>query len=191
MSSLSISVDILARLRHETRAVHEALEQLPFNQALGNGTITEALTRQFLARLYGFVAPFEAQLQSKEELLGPAWELPRRYRAQLLRQDLPDTGTLPLVPELPPLATRAQLLGAMYVLEGSTLGGQVIARQLAKAGIPARAYFSGHAEQTGPLWKTFVGLLTQAATPDNADDIVASASLTFQRLHAWLEQAQP
>ncbi|UOQ78251.1 hypothetical protein MUN84_06595 [Hymenobacter sp. 5516J-16] len=53
----------------------------------------------------------------------------------------------------------------MYVLEGSTLGGQVIARQLAKANIPARAYFSGHAEQTGPLWKTFVGLLTQAATP--------------------------
>ncbi|UPL48233.1 biliverdin-producing heme oxygenase [Hymenobacter sublimis] len=102
MSSSSTTVDILARLRHETRAVHEALEQLPFNQALGNGTITEALTQQFLARLYGFVAPFEAQLRSNEELLGPAWELPRRYRAHLLRQDLPEAATLPLVPELPP-----------------------------------------------------------------------------------------
>lgn len=181
--------DVLTRLRQETRPYHDALEANEFNQQLRAGTLTEAATARFLAKLYGFVVPFEQQLRAHAAEFGPEWELPRRYRAPLLRQDLPAADALPLAANLPPLHTRAQLLGAMYVLEGSTLGGQVIARQLAKNGIPTRAYFSGHAEQTGPLWKSFVGLLAQAATPATTDDIVASATHTFQRLHAWIEQA--
>lgn len=183
------SADVLTRLRQETRPYHDALEANEFNQQLKAGMPTEAATARFLAKLYGFVVPFEAQLRAHAEEFGPEWELGRRYRAPLLLLDLPAAATLPLAPNLPPLHTRAQLLGAMYVLEGSTLGGQVISRQLAKAGIAARAYFSGHAEQTGPLWKSFVGLLAEAATPATTDDIVASAILTFQRLHAWIEQA--
>ena len=181
------SLPILTRLRQETRPAHDALEQQEFNRALTAGTLTEAATHHFLAKLYGFVVPFEEQLRQHAAYFGPEWELERRARAHLLRQDLPQADQLPLATNLPPLQTRAQLLGALYVLEGSTLGGQVIARQLAKAGIPARAYFSGHAEQTGSLWKSFTALLTEAATPELADDIVASATLTFQRLHEWIE----
>ena len=182
--------DVLTRLRQETRPHHDALEANEFNQQLKDGTLTEAATARFLAKLYGFVVPFEQLLRARAAEFGPEWELPRRYRAALLRQDLPATDALPLAPNLPPLHTRAQLLGALYVLEGSTLGGQVIARQLAKNGIPTRAYFSGHAEQTGPLWKSFVALLAQEATSAaTTDAIVASAILTFQRLHAWIEQA--
>ncbi|RSK51419.1 biliverdin-producing heme oxygenase [Hymenobacter rigui] len=189
MNSSSGPVDILSRLRQETRPYHDVLEANEFNQALGAGTITEEKTARFLAKLYGFVVPFEQAVRAHGSLFGPEWELERRFRSPLLRQDLPAADTLPLAPNLPPLHTWPQLLGALYVLEGSTLGGQVIARQLAKAGIPARAYFSGHAEQTGPLWKAFVHQLAAAATPENADAIVASASLTFQRLHQWIEQA--
>ena len=187
MSAPVAPLSILARLRQETRPAHDALEQQEFNRALSAGTLTEAATHRFLAKLYGFVVPFEEQLRRHAAEFGPEWELERRARAHLLRQDLPQAAELPLAPNLPPLHTRAQLLGGLYVLEGSTLGGQVIARQLAKAGIPARAYFGGHAEQTGALWKSFTALLTAAATPDLADDIVASATLTFQRLHQWIE----
>jgi heme oxygenase len=74
------------------------------------------------------------------------------------------------------------------VVEGSTLGGQVISRQLAKANITLRSYFSGYGERTGPLWKAFCQLLSQEATPDSQTEIVQSASLTFQKLNAWLNQ---
>ncbi|MCA8831432.1 biliverdin-producing heme oxygenase [Hymenobacter pini] len=183
------SPDILTRLRQETRPYHDTLEANDFNQALSAGTITAPLTTRFLEKLYGFVVPVEEQLRAHQSWFGPEWELERRFRSSLLRQDLPHAASLPLAPNLPPLHTRAQLLGVLYVLEGSTLGGQVIARQLAKAGIPAPAYFSGHAELTGPLWKSFVRLLQEAATPATADEIVHSASLTFQQLHQWIEQA--
>ncbi|MGI4873521.1 MAG: biliverdin-producing heme oxygenase [Janthinobacterium lividum] len=178
---------ILQALRTETRPAHDALEQNVFNQQLTSGTITAAATAHFLAKMYGFLAPYEARLQA--ENLGPEWEIPARQRAHLILKDLQQPASaVALCPALPPLGTWPQLLGAMYVLEGSTLGGQVIARSLAKAGIPLHTYFSGYGEQTGTRWKQFCHLLTEEATPENQAEIVESASRTFYALQQWLNQ---
>jgi heme oxygenase len=178
---------ILQALRLETRPSHDHLEQNTFNQQLTAGTITEAATKHFLAKMYGFLTSYEAQL--RQQNLGPEWETDTRQRAHLILEDLQlSASQLAICPDMPPLGTWPQLLGAMYVVEGSTLGGQVIARQLAKANIPLRSYFSGYGERTGPLWKAFCYLLTQEATPENEAEIVQSASLTFQKLDAWLNQ---
>ncbi|MBF9143986.1 biliverdin-producing heme oxygenase [Hymenobacter properus] len=182
---------ILARLRAETRPYHDALEAGPFNEALRAGAPTTAGTVQFLERMFGFLEPYETALRQHEAEFGPAWELPKRYRAHLILEDLQrpaaDPG-LPLCPAMPLLHTLPQLLGAMYVLEGSTLGGQVITKQLEKAGIPQRRYFAGYGERTGPMWKAFGQLLTETATPATADEIVASAARTFQCLAAWINK---
>nr|GFD17027.1 hypothetical protein [Tanacetum cinerariifolium] len=143
--------------------------------------------RHFLAKMYGFLAPYEARLRAQH--LGPEWEADTRQRAHLILDDLRlPAAQVAVCPAMPPLGSWPQRLGAMYVVEGSTLGGQVIARQLAKANIPLRSYFSGYGERTGPLWKAFCHLLAQEATPENEADIVQSASLTFQKLDAWLNQ---
>lgn len=178
---------ILPRLRAETRPYHDALEQNRFNQELTAGTLTPAATAHFLRKMYGFLKPYEDRL--RQHAFGPEWEMAHRYRAHLILADLQTpAAALPLCPAMPPLGTWPQLLGAMYVLEGSTLGGQVIARQLAKADIPLRTFFGGRAEQTGPLWKQFCQLLAEAATPATEADIVQSASRTFQHLEAWLNE---
>ncbi|MCI1187347.1 biliverdin-producing heme oxygenase [Hymenobacter sp. DH14] len=182
---------LLPRLRLETRPYHDSVEANAFNQALTAGRVTAAETAQFLARMYGFVQPYEAALRRHAPAFGPDWQLEQRYRAHFILEDLARLGypaEPPLCPALPPLETRAQLLGAMYVLEGSTLGGQVIARQLAAAGIDGRTFFASRAERTGPLWKQFGQLLEAAAASEDADAIVASAILTFQTLAAWLIQ---
>jgi heme oxygenase len=178
---------ILQALRSETRPAHDALEQNDFNQALTAGTITEEATAHFLAKMYGFLVPYEARL--RQQALGPEWEVATRQRAHLILDDLQrPASAVAICHDMPPLASWPELLGAMYVMEGSTLGGQVIARQLAKANIPLRSYFSGYGERTGPLWKAFCQLLAQEATPENQAAIVQSASLTFQKLSAWLNQ---
>jgi heme oxygenase len=193
MSNPPESPAILPRLRLETRPFHDAVEQNPFNLALGTGTVTAADTAQFLAKMYGFLESYEAQLHAHAAAFGPAWKLDYRYRAPLILQDLARLGhdaAPPLYPEQLPPTSRAQLLGAMYVLEGSTLGGQVIARQLDKAGIAAHAFFTGRAERTGPLWKVFCEQLTEAAETGEDDPaaIVAGAVHTFQALSEWLNQ---
>ena len=184
---------ILPRLRFETSPYHDSVEANAFNQALTAGRVTTAETAQFLARMYGFVQPYEEALRRHGAAFGPDWQLAQRYRAHFILDDLARLGHLatpPQCPALPPLETRAQLLGAMYVLEGSTLGGQVIARQLAAAGIDGRTFFGSRAERTGPLWKQFTQLLEAAAAAEDADAdaIVASAILTFQTLAVWLIQ---
>ena len=184
---------ILSRLRTETRPYHDAVEQNPFNEALGAGTATPEATAWFLGKLYGVVQPFEDALRAHAADFGPAWHLEQRYRAPLILEDLrqlPGPAMVPpLCPAMPPLNTRPELLGAMYVLEGSTLGGQVIARQLSQAGIPLTAYFGARSAQTGPLWKQFCQLLTaeaDALPPASQDQLVHSATLTFQCPTAWM-----
>lgn len=183
---------ILQRLRRDTHAQHEAVEANPFNEALGAGTATAAQTAWFLGKLYGFVQPLEKQLAALAPTLDPAWELPARRRAHLIPADLADllgpaAPLPPPCPVLPPLATPAQALGVLYVLEGSTLGGQVIARQLEKAGLgAARRYFTAYGALTGPRWQATCRLLAEAATPENEAEIVASAQRTFADLGAWL-----
>lgn len=180
---------LLARLRAETRPYHDALELNEFNQALAAGTPGAAATRWFLGKMYGFLLPYETALRQHAAALGPAWEVPERQRAQLILADLRvPADQLPQCAALPPLASLPQLLGAMYVVEGSTLGGQVLARQLAKAGLDLGRYFTGYGALTGPRWKTFCRLLDAAATPATEADIVASASLTFHHLTTWLNQ---
>ena len=181
--------DLLAQLRSETRPYHDAVEANPFNQALRAGTVTAADTARFLAKMHGFVQPYEEQLHALSAALGPAWALEQRYRAALILADLPllgYAGTPPRCPALPPLATRPQVLGAMYVLEGSTLGGQVIARQLAALSIYAPRYFAGRGAQTGPLWKSFCQHLGPAAPLSDHPAIILSAVQTFQTLASWL-----
>jgi len=181
---------LLQRLRDETRPAHDALEENDFNQQLLAGTVSAAATARFLTKLYGFLQPYETCLD--HHTFPAEWDIARRHRAHLILQDLTPPGgpvpALPLCPTMPPLETWPQLLGAMYVLEGSTLGGQVITRQLAKADIPLRTYFTGYSERTGPMWKQFCHLLMEAAEEVDQEEIVQSARQTFQTLHAWINQ---
>ncbi|TYZ06772.1 biliverdin-producing heme oxygenase [Hymenobacter lutimineralis] len=188
----SQNLDILTRLRQQTRPYHDALEQNTFNRELGAGQVSVAATAHFLRKIYGFLVPYEAQLRRQGLAFSAEWELPQRSRSPLILADLASLpeGPLPpaLCPLMPPLSTRAELLGAMYVMEGSTLGGQVITRQLAQAGIPLQRYFRGYGELTGPRWKTFCRLLTQEAAHVDQEQLVTSAAQTFQLLDAWLKQ---
>ncbi len=190
MSVTLLYPDLLARLRHETRPYHEALEQNPFNRALATDDVTAAVVERFLAKMYGFLLPYEARVQAAA--LGPEWQTIDRQRAHLIRTDLgaARADALPQCAALPPLQSETALLGAMYVMEGSTLGGQFIGRALLKAGLPASAYFEGHGPRTGALWKAFGQMLTQTITaPADQAAVVASAALTFQALAEWINKA--
>ena len=89
--------------------------------------------RDVLCRLYGFWRGWEPQVSAL--MRDEAFLEPRR-RLHLLTADLAALGlsadardALPLCP-LTPLADDMEALGSMYVLEGSTLGGRVIQRNI-------------------------------------------------------------
>ena len=134
---------------------------------------------RYLQVMHGFHAPLEP-------ILGLVSE---RARAHMLVSDLVALGRTPgpLCDVLPVLPTPSHVVGATYVIEGSTLGGRFI---LAKLPPPIAAwrgratrYLEGYGELTGVRWRAF-GVEAEAVPVP--EDAIAGARETFARLGAWL-----
>lgn len=188
---------VLERLRAETRAEHDAIERSPLLQELFSGRPDRAAYRTLLERKYGFHRPVERILRRSAPGL-----LADRARSSLLACDLNalglslgDLAALAEARSLPPLDSRPARLGVLYVLEGATLGGQVILNRLAAAPDPAirtaTRFFRGHGAATGRRWQAFRRQLLDEMPDDPRahDTAVEAAAATFTCLRRWIEGA--
>lgn len=93
-----------------------------------------------------------------------------------------------------PLPSPAAAFGAMYVVEGSTLGGSVIARHVERAlGLRPETgcvYFRSYGSATGRMWKAFRTRLMAMSSPAVDDVIVGSAQRTFGVMQSWLSEGR-
>lgn len=167
------------RLRRDTADAHARLEaELDLLRDLTPARITRVLRR--FAGFHAGWEPAVARLLDEPAL----WE-PRR-RLPALRHDLARLGASPPVEAWPVpawLGDRAAAWGSLYVMEGSTLGGQVIGRALCEVGIDGLRYFDGRGREAGPLWRELRRRLD--LLPD-ADPVVAAADRTFDALRLWM-----
>lgn len=76
------------------------------------------------------------------------------------------------------------------MLEGSTLGGQVIGRSIAERHGPnaeaACSYYRGHGRATGRMWNAFRARLDGL----DGDDALGAGIATFDALRLWLARAE-
>jgi len=127
-------------LRTATDAAHRRLHSLPSFDSLMRGSLSRVDYIRLLLRLLGLHGPLdERQGQfDGEPLLAWMRTAPEESRAALLRRDLVVLGlpdqVLSAVPRadalLPMATTPAEFLGCAWVIEGSALGGRVIAKLL-------------------------------------------------------------
>ena len=195
---------VLTRLRLETRHEHSAAERA---LDLMDSALTPDTYGRRLAQFYGFYAPLEAALKTRcgmpegrmqEPLSCLAALFPRLNKSRLLRQDLLylqiNADSLPLCRDLPPLQTKPQVLGCVYVLEGATLGGRVITQHVqATLGITAAtggSFFEGYAGDTARMWQTMRQTLLSGAVDTRSENaMVASAIATFACLRGYCAAA--
>lgn len=182
-----------AQLRSATHAVHLELEH---HLDLMSPSVSLARYRRIIALLYGFYRPMEAGLERLSDL-APSREFSLRTRTELLRRDLlalgSDTQTiseLPTCADLPGLRAPEHFAGCLYVLEGASLGGQLVTRHLRKTlelsdgrGI---AFFSGDGASTPVRWKSVLQWLEHVSHCGlSLEQIVTSACDTFSSLLNW------
>ena len=134
--------------------------------------------------------------------LPSAWQGSLRYRQKrhLLKHDLSVLGveadTVPICSSLPQVDTPSKKLGAMYVLEGSTLGGKIIRRQLlAQLGMTinhALNFYQCYGENLDTEWQQFACFMARhfdQASPEAIEQAATAALETFNHLHEWLDKA--
>ena len=164
-------------LREATAADHARVDALFGAYDLGD----EQGYRRFLMAQAAAFLPVEAALDAADaERFIPDW--PRRRRSELLKADLTELAADEPAPEITsPLRSPADILGAVYVLEGSRLGGALLKRALPQ-GAPRRFL---EAPQSPGAWRklleTLDEFLYEAATLDAA---AASARGVFQIFEA-------
>lgn len=178
--------DILIRLRAATNEFHRDAENaldLPASIA------GKADYIRLLRTLWSFYRPLEARLDTIEGLAGALPDWPARHKSQLLAADLASLGAgLPhenraTNAALAGVDDLAAAFGALYVVEGATLGGAIVGpsiRATLAGADDAFAFYGCYGAQIGPRWREFIAALAlEACEPDARDEIVAAARLTF------------
>ena len=187
---------ILIRLKQDTADLHQQVED---RFRILDPTLTRQGYVQKLERLLGLHQPLEALIEPWGDGLAIDWDA--RRKTHLLRADLEFLGRtpaeiaqLPRCEALPTIDDLGAVLGCLYVLEGSTLGGRMIAGHLAQhLGIVAgqgASFFSSYGEALMPRWRSFQQRLAELATSAAMEDRIAeSARATFTSFGNWMADA--
>lgn len=158
-------------LKTETAAAHRALEQVVGPIERHEDYIA------YVRGLHAFRAPFEVALGAAS--LAP-WR-PTQL-AELLEEDLRHLGAAPLAPERVSggLEEPGAALGALYVLEGSTLGARILLVQVQTLGLDAHGGAKHLWRQAAALenWRAFLPLL-QSVDARDMHNVTAGANAAF------------
>jgi heme oxygenase len=189
------------RLRHETRQEHQDLEKaLDLLSAQFN--ITDY--RNLLAKFFAFHIAFDAYLAVKahQGISAAKFYLEGRSKQNGLAQDMSFLG-VDEVPDIRQLShddfarllpTTEHIWGAIYVIEGSTLGGEILARHFTKTlGLFPDAglrFFTAYGSETKAKWSETLLQLEAVAKQDvQHANIIIGATRMFGFLKQHLTSA--
>jgi heme oxygenase len=172
-------------LRAATTSAHQALETaVGFDLDRPSRARAETLMRCAYGLLKTLEPLFVARL--------PATVMDGRTKLDVLDADFARLGTLPPPPTHSATwhdAGVPTLMGALYVFEGSTLGGRLIVRALRTLEewpIAGRCYLDPYGARTGEMWSRFQADLAQLPQGDT-DAVVEGAHRAFAGMQADLE----
>jgi len=181
------------QLKKATLANHQQLEKMLVGQMRAVRSKEDYIN--LLQLFYSYFGGLEEQI----DLYISTRELPdykQRRKSAALANDIKSLGGTPVslanLEDLPPIQNTRQAYGALYVIEGSTLGGKIISKMMAQQlGITdgsGLSFFSGYADDTETMWDKFKQALNQQAdNSEQASQVIDTANETFARFKQWAE----
>jgi heme oxygenase len=117
-----------------------------------------------------------------------------RRKLPALNDYLAELGRLSCGSEIryPAPASVAELVGVLYTVEGSALGGQSIARRLRQGGfdnLPMR-FFSGHGEHADVRWHEFLAVADASCPATGHKSAALTVASLFQAIKNYLDAMQ-
>lgn len=189
----------LEKLRNATSQSHTYLESLPVSVSIMKPDVSNKEYGHYLSLMHDVVTDAEDNIFPALQHI--ITDLDERAKKHFLEQDLQSLGiasdpnSKPLSASLDSIST-GFALGIMYVVEGSSLGGRVIYKNInAVLGHDAEngaRYFAGYGAQTGSHWKKFLDALIQYEAENGCgNDIIAGAEYAFNAISAHFTKNGP
>lgn len=158
-------------LKEKTANYHQEIEEKLESNKLFNNTFTDENYYKMLQVNHVFLKSYEdsiKQFLNEKDLENLA--LTKLNKLALIEKDIKELGIEELeVNKQFELTNRAEAIGALYVIEGSMLGGNVIAKTLKKYPFLENKsfnYFGHYGENLGSIWKTFIAYINQEFTTE-------------------------
>lgn len=190
-----------ALLRAGTQAQHERLNRHALLAGLSQPGYALANYRLLLQTFYRIYRGLEQRLA--EFAAGPVAGFDYAARAKLpwLQADLRHFGIDPTALEsaaapvsVPAISGVGEYVGVLYVIEGSTLGGQMIAKclrqnlDLTPSG--GARFYSGYGEAGASMWRGYLAFAESvAADAEQAGAARLAANRTFALIESELDRA--
>ena len=197
------------QLRTATRAAHEALESTAFSRRLSEGALDLPSYARYLNAMWHFHSLLEAAAAASQDSdVATVWRDDMR-RASALEADLSalergglavDRGTDESVPAMAfsslmydEKRDQKNLIGMLYVAEGSRLGGRVLRKSLLArhphlkdAGL---MYLQGYGDRSGQQWVRFRARLDALTLgPVSERVVIEGAAAAFRAIQGVFAQ---
>lgn len=194
-SSIQSSVELREALRLQTKALHHQLDQHPLLSQLMARKLALEDYIHCLQALYLFLVPQEREIERFMFMHPISASYQYRRKVTSLRKDLSYLRqNIEVDFSAPCLAIEsiADLVGVLYCVEGSMLGGQFIVRQLQRS-LPevknAMNYFFGYGEKTHQYWSEFWSFAGKVCVSScGREQAVSAACRYFEGLKTHLDE---
>jgi len=180
----------LEDLKIATRPMHDATEAVAASDKMRNGTLSLATYQNLLAcNLYihqSLETAFTAYLNtiSQENLKAFVDKKSKWIQLDMDLANIPSKNEIFQQIPAPIYDNLAALIGGLYVVEGSMLGGRFIVQLLKKNQalnkLPSFHFYRGYEQRTGQRWQQFQNLATTNLTQKREFDMaIEKAKQTF------------
>lgn len=177
------------RLKVLTKPFHDELENDSLNVQIMRKSITKDEYTRLLTLFYSVVAPTEkifASYCAKFAEFGI--DVVQREKKEHLLSDLSNLGAVPKNTIDMGEHSFEWAIGAMYVFEGSTMGGMFISRELDSIDFAknAHSYFNPYSEKTMYMWQQYCDFLSKVEKSTDIDNnkIILAACEMFLTISA-------
>lgn len=188
-------ISLPLQLKSQTSSNHQHLEKLLMGQMRLVKSPEDYL--KILSLFYGYFSGLEALINKfigENQLTDYA---KRRKTKSIANDIIYFRGNLPLIAiddDLPTITNHLEAFGALYVIEGSTLGGSIISKIMRKQlnvqfGTKGFTFFDGYGNHTEEMWTNFkTVLVTLTKTEEENQLIIEAANETFLKFSKWINK---
>jgi len=136
-----------------------------------------------LKYFYAYFNAAEGNIESALPASLASYYATRRNASHVAKDIIELGGSLENLPEvvLPTISTKNQAIGALYVLEGSIMGGPHIVKMLQHRGINSGFnFFNGYGDQSMEKWAEFTAIINAEVAENDEQEAIDAALATFE-----------